>query len=287
MDAVSIAEMTDQERAEAAHEHIRALAGRTADQWGYERDDVDGDEELAAAGEWVARWGSLGDRYDGDNLTRIQFAARIPHALGQLGHWSVKRNDPEVEPPGDYEVHVRRCETCCYLEGVYGLYRMFEHELCHSCDLDLDGHDIGVMGGGLGTFHALCREPWTREEPLALEVDATDLGAAVPVGRRGVQAWSATWSAPLADGTTAVVTRAYYHSYDQGTRLIVERQDTYGIRAGDPWLINDQCVYSEVESDDPAGENLQELAEQSFTPERGEWDQHMGETAEFVLGGES
>jgi hypothetical protein len=268
-------ELTREQRAEQVHEALKALVARTrADGAGN-----DFDEELAVAGEFVAAHGSLGLWYEEPQLTRIQFAAMTPHALGLIGHWSTARNDPEPQPPAGLEEHLTRCEVCRYLEGVYSLYDRFQYELCEICGLDLDAHDIGVMGGGLGTVHCMCREPWTRTEPMVQQVEGVEQSLTGT-------AWQASWTAPLADGTTAVFASSYYHTYDHDSRVVVERMDGYRIPGGSVVADTGTFVYVRVESDDPAEESLEALAEQASPPLRGEWAQHMGDT-EFLLGGDS
>jgi hypothetical protein len=271
-------QMTEPEYAAAVQEAIADLATT--------RDPYDHNEVLAEAGAFVARFGTLGDLFEQPHLSTLQFNGATGSPLWLLGHWSVARNDPAPQPPADYDAELGRCWTCRYLEGVFSLHTQFEYELCDHCGLDLDQHDIGVMGAGMGLVLAMCRpstwcrEQWTRMDPAATE------GAWNPGRGQLEDAWEARWVAALADDTYAVLIRTFYLA-QTGRRVYIEQETSYVVSevADDPmfegWLRSTN-VYAEVDVD-PESVNVKELAEQAPDPVHGEWAQNGPESAEFLL----
>lgn len=274
-ETISLDEMSDDEYAAAVSEAIAALNTRPY--------PYDFDEALTWAGVFVARFGSLGDNYQEPHLAQVQAAARPEKALDLLVHWSVARNDPAAQPPADFEGHLRTCQICGYLEGVYSLHTQFKYEMCPECGLDLDQHDIGVMTVvGMQVF-AMCREPWVRCEP---EVSP---GGDCAGDYQVSDAYNARWTAPLPNGLNALVTRMFYLTrWDGRTRLEQQIEFLVCRDLSDPGMTEEASngIYFEVETDDPQAVDLEEMARQAAAPERGLWAKHMPDYADFVLGGE-
>lgn len=237
------------------------------------------EEELLDAGDFVAQYGLFGDLFEEPALTRAQFARQVPAAWGLLGHWSVERNDPAPDPPAEFEDHVKTCQTCDYLEGVLGLRMMFEYESCDECHLGLDAHDVGP--DPIGKAHAWCREgQWERVEPFAApagQVSEYQMG----------DAYCARWTAPLTDGTFAVVTRSYFIARQNDGQITAQREDEYVVcrDPADPGSTEVAATYDGdvLESDDPAAEDTYDLAVQSFEPEPSEWQTTAPEFARALL----
>lgn len=251
----------------------------------------DEEDRLTDAGVFVARFGPLGELFEEPGLSQLQFDAHQEDhtAWNLIGHWSVERNDGGTIPEG-FDAHQDDCHVCDYLEGVLGIVDIFQHEMCETCGLDLEFHDVAPDHNGDPVAH--CRSVWERREPLA--APAGD-AAEYQIG----DAFGARWTAPLTDGTFALVSRTYYlGQYEEGQvhiqgvnpgEVFVERQDEYLVCTDldDPGgtEINAEYRYEIVESDDPADEDPEALALESFEPEPGEWEQHAPEWARELIKG--
>lgn len=235
--------------------------------------------ELLRAARFTFRFGTLGDIFDEPDLTRAQFAGVSGSAWYLLGHWSTARNDPNP-PPGASVAELAchpGCEVCQFLENVAGLRMFFETELCDECGGDVDVHTITT--DPLGLPHTLCLGRWQRVGDGALAVDDV-------VDDQITDSYAARWVAPLAENLWAVVTRTYYVVRD-GRELRLQRYDAYEIcrqlldglaaeviaRAGTGHVLD---------SDDPASEDLEDLAVKSFAPDPGEWETHMPDSNPYA-----
>jgi hypothetical protein len=234
-------------------------------------------QELAIAGEFVFRFGALGEIFDEPELTRAQFAGRQGGAWYLMGHWSVARKDPNTPPNKTIEELCHpSCQVCSYLEKIHGLRAVFEYEYCGECGGDIDVHAVAL--DPIGLPHAMCCGRWQRVDPAA--APAADVCA-----EQVSDAFNTRWYAPLADGTYAVVTRTYYVA-DRDGRAQLERDDRYQI-VRDPGAPSDTEIESagvrhQVDSDDPAGEDLEDLATNSFPPDPGEWQIHGPDSEPFA-----
>jgi hypothetical protein len=264
-----------------------------------EKDDRDGDEELIDAGTFAGWYGSLGDWWQDLALTRIQTMAPVGVAVGDLGHWSIERDDDEDTRPSGFEDHQGDCPICVYLEGVLDIHKALLDKPCPDCRRGPDGHHyrptVDYEGDGTelllwGEPHAWCKESWTRVEPrVALAGDVSEC----QVG----DAYSARWVGALADDTFAMVTRTYYLVREAGYQVVkplgyqvvgqtyLERDNEYLVCTDpdDPGGTEIRSAGFTVRLDSayPAAEDLEQLADDSFEPEPGEWPQNMPDSPPF------
>jgi hypothetical protein len=228
----------------------------------------DYDEELGTAANFLFRYGPLGSYLEEPDLSRVQFWPVAGTALYLIGHHSVTRNDPRG-PGRDFPNHQESCQPCAALETTLAFRQEFEEELCAMCGGDVDAHGIKITDESL--VKLVCVGQWQRNEP-----DVTDVGNVSFDTQIGPSAYRAAWSAPLADGSFAVVTRTYWvGKNDRRDGIVLYRDDDYivctdpadpaGTKVFETWNLE------EVESDDPQAEDLVELAQESFPPEPGEW----------------
>jgi hypothetical protein len=254
-----------EDRREAALEAFRALTERP--------DPTNTDEELLVAADFAFRHGSLGDHFDEPDLSRLQFAfGPAGSAFTLLGHWSVERNDPLDGGPADaFEEHTNRCSTCRFLENARTMGDSFQYELCEVCGLDIDQHTIA--GDPIGNPSSFCLTPFEVEDGEPFE--------------NGVQndqqyndtAYGVRFRARIVgdEGLWAVVTRTYYVlDLERGMQLV--RDDEY-IACTDPNRPGDTEVGSsgrvvDLDSDDPAGEDLVKLCNEAVYPSEEEWREH-------------
>lgn len=242
----------------------------------------DPDEELLTAANFAFRFGTFGDFAEEPQLTMLQMANVPPGAaLGLLGHWSVQRNDPTGgrEPGRSFEVHAEGCHICDFLEDTLTDRGVFEFETCEECGGDIDAHAIVILP--IGKPGLMCVGQWTRVEP-----EVVNMGRVSHETQVSDSAWATSWWAPLADGQFAVVTRTYFTSNDHG-RFVLVRTDDYIVctdhdHPGDTETAS-QWGLSELDSDDPAFEDLHQLAVDSYPPDPGEWQQHCPESALFAV----
>lgn len=253
-----------------------------------ENDERDGDEELIDAGTFAGWYGGVGDWWHGVALTRIQTMAPIGVALGNLGHWSIERDDDEDTRPSGFDEHRAGCLICVYLEGVLDIHKALLDKRCPECRRGPDGHNyrptIEYQGDGTELLHwgqprAWCKESWTRVEPKvasAGDVSPHQIG----------EAYGARWVGALIDDTFALVTRTYYVAKaPPAHEVVLYREDEYLIcrDPDDPGGTEIRSEYTtrEVDSDDPEQEDLVALADDSFEPEPGEWPTNMPDSPQF------
>jgi hypothetical protein len=259
---------------DACTEAMRELTGETS--------VGDPQEELATAANFVLRYGALGSFLDEPELTRAQSWVGPPGAAFSLiGHWSVERNDPSDHPAYAFEVHTQSCQVCRFLEDICVTNGVFEEEeeTCEMCGGGLDAHGVGIYHK-MGTPALYCVGQWQPTEPAVF-----DAGAVEPSVQVGA-AYAARWWAPLADGAFAVITRTYYVGYDRSRdAYALIREDDY-ITCRDPNHPDKTQIHADtyvrgLDSDDPTGEDVNQLAVDSFPPDPGEFDQNY--TADMPL----
>lgn len=230
------------------------------------KDVYDFDEELAQAGRFTGRFGPLYDLPNGPYMARI-WTGDGDAAWCLLAHWTNESGRNPAYSNSEYADHQKVCEACAYLEDACDIWEELEETPCGKCGGGPGNHD--VLPAQSGIPEAVCHEPWERQEPLA--APAGDVGPDNQVGA----AYNARWVAPLVDGTFAVITRTYYLVNAGGT-IIAERDDEY-LYCTDPadpgsTEIGSDGAVSQIEDYDPSTETPQSLAEESFHPEPGEWD---------------
>jgi hypothetical protein len=238
------------------------------------------EEELLDAANFVFRHGALGDFLDEQSLTRLQFwVGPTGAAFTLIGHWSVSRNDPvEGQLDDNFLAHCAQCKVCEFLEGADDLRLLFEFETCNACGGGVAAHAVATDPTS-GSLYKVCVGQWQRAEPAV--VDAGNVSFRTQVG----SAYSATWWAPLADGSFAVVIRTYFVSHHEG-RDNLERIDTYGLAtdpAGADRIERDNWNMVDLDSDNPQGEDLVQMATDSYAPEPGEWQEHGPESDNFAV----
>jgi hypothetical protein len=266
--------------AEAAQVVLDALVNTLAEK----KDAYDVEQELLAAADFVVTFGTLHDVWDVDGTPSLHDMQHRDcdeeSAWALLGHWSIERGDGEDAEPAGFADHEHECGTCKFLEGVLGLRRNDEFSSCETCGLDLEDHLLGP--GPFGEAQTWCPEPWTREEPLV--GSGGDCGGDIQVS----DSFTARWTAPLVDGTFALLTVAFYLAEDDG-RTFVECQTEYlhCRDLQDPGGTEIFCDYdyTEVVTVDPAATDLRRVTEEAERPQYGEWADHVPDTPEFLLPG--
>lgn len=219
--------------------------------------------ELEAAANFALQHGPLGDLFEGVELHRAQAARRHPAAWGILAHWSIERGDPADGPVSGLD-----CADCMFLEQVLAL--PIRTESCEACGGGLTGHAVLHLQYEARVF---CLGGWERDDPASFWA-GTGL-CAEQIG----DAYAARWAAPLVDGNWAVITRTYLR-VDYGGGVEIERHDFYQVARNPNDPSNSQIGATmfrteEVDSGDPAGEDLDQIAAASFEPEPGEWVSYM------------
>jgi hypothetical protein len=237
------------------------------------------EEELLDAANFVFRHGALGDFLDAPSLNRLQFwVGPTGAAFTLIGHWSVNRRDPvEGDVDDNFLAHANECQVCDFLESSFTARVPFEFELCEECGGDLNAHAVVPLP--IGKPGVACIGQWQRAEPAA--VDAGNVSSQTQVGA----AYSGTWWAPLADGSFAIVVRTYFVSHHEGRDNLC-RIDTYGVAtdpAGADRIERDDWNMVDLDSDDPQGEDLVQMATDAVAPEPGEWQQHGPESDNFAV----
>lgn len=245
------------------------------------------DGQKYAAADFVAAHGSLADVFDDDELTRAQAMVEEDVTWNLLAHWSKQRGDGLMSRPSTFGDHEAECDTCEWLEIVLAVSESLREHGCPDCGRKVDGHVFApapVWDGDVPqepdwpAGGAYCKEPWTRYlEPLV-----------EPPGRLGAyqisEACSARWAAPLTNGSHALLYRTYYRTRVEG-EVFIEREDWYVVcldlddPEGSKAMENSRT--EEVESEDPDGEDLLALVQQSFDPEIGEWEHFMPQAPTF------
>jgi hypothetical protein len=235
------------------------------------------DEELLDAANFVFRFGTLGEHFEQQDLRNAQTWSGPPGAAWALiGHWSVQRHDPAWSGGRDFAAHAQGCDVCVILEdALVERALIVGHELdmvCEDCGGGLTAHAIVI--GSFRRGEVVCVGQWERTEPAAV-----GNGPGTFVDQASQSAYSASWWAPLSDGTFAVVCRAYYLVLKNGQVWLV-REDEY-IICSDPAALDGSGIAStavlvQLESDSPLGEDLAQLATDSFPPDPGEWQEHVG-----------
>jgi hypothetical protein len=124
-----------------------------------------------------------------------------------------------------------------------------------------------------------CREPWTRTDPLVGE------GGTCGGDDQISDSYTAQWTAPLSDGTFAVVT-SYFYLVERDGRVFIERQDEYltcrDLAAPGDTEIESEAGYHEVPCDEPEREDLVALVAGAADPEPGEYDHYLPRTPMFL-----
>jgi len=245
------------------------------------------DVEMYAAADFVAAQGTLGDLFDDDELTTAQVLEDADAIWNLIAHWSLQRGDGLLHRPETFEAHKYECETCAWLEDVLDLVVRLRQKPCAVCAKGVDEHmfapaptwvDGELQISDWFQAFAWCKEPWTRYlEPLV-----------EPPGKLGAyqvsDACTARWTAPLINGSHALLYRTYYLTRVEDA-VFLEREDWYVVclNPADPegTKVMENSRTEEVESEDPEGEDLLALVEQSFDPEFDEWLRFMPQSSAF------
>lgn len=248
------------------------------------KSEYDTEQELWEAGEFVAIFGTLWDLFDVADQPSLHDMQHLDtddeSAWGLLGHWSIERGDGEQAQPTDFKEHLAQCRTCTYLEEVVAIVDGFNRGDCPECRGELGDHAVGPDADG--TPRAWCKETWQREQPLVGN-------GGDPGGDRQVsEAFDARWTAKLADGTIAMITRSWYVAEDDGENYI-ECQTEYlhcsDQRAPGDTEIHSDYLYEWVDADEPTAVVARQLTEDAEVPEPGEWGRHIPHTPDFAIVG--
>jgi len=241
---------------------------------------------LYAAADFVLAHGTPADHFSGAQLTEMQeHDPDLVTAWDVVAHWSQLRGDGLRSRPATFEDHLLdECEACVWLSDVLTHIVELNQEPCTRCARGIEGHDVApdLADDGAENWlksRRLCKEPWDRVREPLVEPPGT-LG-----GYQVSEAVTARWVAQLVDGNYALIYRTYYRCRVDDGSLIIEREDWYVV-ASDPdnpkeTKILENSETEDTESDDPEGEDLAALVDQSFDPELREWTTMMPEAAGF------
>lgn len=252
------------------------------------------ERELGDAGDFVAQYGTLHDAFpDPDVLAH--YHGQVPdqdHRAGDfVAHWSAARGEPHDRPADAYETHLPDCQACTYLEGVHGIRELLIRDGCGTCGRDHQFHDFGPQYDFHGEApnwvkvldwfnpHFWCHEPWQRAEPKAgLFHDLFPHQAG--------DGYVAIWSAPLADGSYAAITRAFYFAEDGGDddrRVMLEHAYLVCADPSKPWDTPtlEYNFSEEIDDEDDGAYDLKVMAEVCDDPARDEWATNMPDLPGF------
>lgn len=246
----------------------------------------DAEERLADAGDFVAVYHLLADWYDEPDLSQVRDAAVADSPLGEVAHWSRMRGDGSTDPPRNFSTHALNCMTCAYLDGILGISTWLNSSGCADCFRTAAGHRFGPSFEWdtdgpevLDWFNpdARCIEPW--QGPHTQVVPAGTLGA-----HQISDGHYICWTAALADGTHAMLTRTIYLATEDGRTFV--GSDDYLLVVGDLDSPEDTktasaTVYREIESTNPAAEDLAAVAAE-LVPQLGEFAGTLPTAAPFL-----
>jgi hypothetical protein len=226
-------------------------------------------DELETAGRFAFQYGALGDFLDEPYLSGTQSWPGPPDAaLALLAHWSVQRGDSSWVKR-DFLAHAGDCESCRWLEGCRNARAVFDDRPCDECGGQVDAHAVDPNSEG-PDLTVVCVGQWQRAEP-----DVTDGGPDVFENQVSPTCSLTTWWAALADGNFALVTRTYAVVGGNDGPVLV-RDDEYAVcpEVDTGTAIEITGDNDDLGSDNPLGEDLHQLAVDSFPPEPGEWQRN-------------